>query len=157
MLSVLTGLACSKWSPIGKKKVFVGSWTLVNHSVLQEYQTLNFSPFVCWKPDTRQAEGGHQGPEEGEGEQLTGTPVEGEGEQLTGTPVEGEGEQPPGEPVEGGGEQGKYPKVELDLCYLLNIILQIPWELHLHLLCFPFWCPHNLIISLFIFGNKWWF
>ena len=32
--------------------------------------------------------------------------------------MEGEGEQPPGEPVEGGGEQGKYPKVELDLCYL---------------------------------------
>ena len=40
--------------------------------------------------------------------------------------MEGEGEQPPGEPVEGGGEQGKYPKVELDLCYLLNIILQRP-------------------------------
>ena len=38
--------------------------------------------------------------------------------------MEGEGEQPPGEPVEGGGEQGKYPKVELDLCYLQNIILQ---------------------------------
>ena len=52
--------------------------------------------------------------------------MEGEGEQLTGTPVEGEGEQPPGEPVEGGGEQGKYPKVELELCYLQNIILQRP-------------------------------
>lgn len=40
--------------------------------------------------------------------------------------MEGEGEQPPGEPVEGEGEQGKYPKVELDFCYLLNIILQRP-------------------------------
>ena len=52
--------------------------------------------------------------------------MEGEGEQPPGEPVEGEREQPPGEPVEGGGEQGKYPKVELDLCYLLNIILQRP-------------------------------
>ena len=62
---------------------------------------------------------------QGGGEQPPGKPVEGRGgEQPPGKPVEGGGEQSPGELVEGGGGNGKYLKVDWDLCYLQNIILQ---------------------------------